>query len=150
MNDIEKLEGIMLNLEQVETPLTHRFAPGVYLREIFMPEGAMVIGHQHKTKHFNIVISGSAYVAMDGEIVLVQAGDTFTSEPGVRKALLILEDMRWQTVHPISENASDWTPEQQLALVEVLEDELIIRSETWQKHHAELESDFRELLEVAQ
>jgi len=149
MNDVEQLEKVMLDLDQVETPLTHRFAPGVYLREIFMPKSSIVIGHEHKTKHFNIVISGAAYVSFGDGIVSIEAGDTFTSEAGVRKALYITEDMVWQTIHPIDTDASEWTPEEQLALVGTLEGELISKSNTFLEHEEEFQLRVSELLEVA-
>ena len=48
----------MGHMPQVECPLKHYFAPGVYLREIFMPAGSVVIGKIHKTEHFNIIQKG--------------------------------------------------------------------------------------------
>ena len=114
---IERLEGRLLSLPQVPMPLTHRFAPGVYLREIFMPAGTFVIGHEHKTEHFNVVLSGRARVLIEGAVVEIKGPAVFVSKPGVRKVLMILEDMRWATVHP--------TTETDLAR---LESELIIKS----------------------
>lgn len=98
-SQIEKLVAEMEVLPQVEMPLDHRFAPGVYLREIFMPAGTFVIGHEHKTEHFNIVLQGRATVMIDGVKHEIAAPHTFVSGPGVRKVLYIHEDMRWQTVH---------------------------------------------------
>lgn len=143
VDKVEQLEGECLKMEQVETPLTHRFAPGVYLREIFMPAGALVIGHKHKTEHFNIITKGEALVVMDGQKYLVTAGDTFVSQPGVRKVLYILEDMVWQTVHPIADqNAGSLSEGDQLKLVDELEPNLIIKSDTWKTaEKAKLEAD---------
>jgi hypothetical protein len=87
----------------VECPLKHQFAKGVYFREIFMPAGTFVVGHEHKTEHFNVVLSGCAKVLMDGEVVDIIAPCVFVSKPGVRKCLLITEDMRWATIHPTDE-----------------------------------------------
>jgi quercetin dioxygenase-like cupin family protein len=101
--DIPKLENSMLSMEQVDCSLVHRFAPGVYLREIFMPAGSFVLGHEHNTEHLNIVIRGRARVLIDGVIQEIVAGDTFVSGAGVRKTLYILEDTVWQTVHPTDE-----------------------------------------------
>lgn len=87
----------------VECPLRHLFAPGVYVREVTMPEGAFIIGHAHKTEHFNFVLSGRARVLIDGAVREISAGEVFVSKPGVRKMLLILETMRFATVHPTEE-----------------------------------------------
>jgi len=102
--DINEMEKQMLgNVIPVECPLKHQFAPGIYFREIFMPAGAFIIGHEHKTEHFNVVLSGCAKVLMDGEVVDIIAPCVFVSKPGVRKVLLITEDMRWATIHPTDE-----------------------------------------------
>jgi hypothetical protein len=94
----------MANLAQVQCPLTHRFAPGVYLREISMPAGTVVIGKVHKTEHFNVLIQGACLIAHpDGRLEELRAPMTFVSKAGVQKALYILEDMIWQTIHPTSE-----------------------------------------------
>lgn len=101
---IDALEAHLLDMPQIEMPLTHRFAPGVYAREIFMPADTFVIGQRHKTEHFNIVLTGRARVLIDGKAVQeVKAGDVFVSGEGVRKVLYIIEDMRWMTIHPTDE-----------------------------------------------
>lgn len=126
--EIERVEAALLEAPQVEMPVQHRFAPGVYAREIFMPAGTFVIGHEHKTEHFNVVLSGRARVLTDGVVREIAAPDVFTSGAGVRKVLLILEDMRWMTIHPSTETDPD-----------KLETLLIVKSETFIKH-AELQA----------
>lgn len=96
-------------MPQRECPLIHRFQDGVYLREIFMPADTFVIGHIHKTRHQNIVLSGKAIVMVDGKQKLVQAGNVFESEAGVQKVLYIIEDMRWITVHANPNDECDIT-----------------------------------------
>lgn len=120
MNDIAKQEFVALykkelmriqteclKFEQIELPLLHDFAPGLYLRRIFMPKGTFVIGKTHKTEHFNIVLSGAAIVMIDGEIKLITAPYVFKSGKGVKKVLHILEDMIWMTTHPTDETDLD-------------------------------------------
>ena len=125
--NIEKLEATLLELPQIDCPLTHRFAPGVYLREIFMPAGTFVIGHEHKTEHFNVVIQGCALVTIDGEVQEIVAPRTFVSGAGVRKVLYIQEDMIWQTIHPTRETD-----------LLKLEDELITKSASYVQHLEDL------------
>jgi hypothetical protein len=91
-------------LPQTECPVTHRFAPGLYLREIFMPADTVVIGRIHKTEHFNILIKGAALIVHDdGRREELRAPMTFVSGAGVQKVLYIIEDMIWQTVHVTTE-----------------------------------------------
>jgi hypothetical protein len=91
-------------LAQVDCPVTHRFAPGVYLREIFMPADTVVIGKVHKTEHFNILLKGACLIVhADGTREELRAPATFVSKPNVQKVLYITEDMIWQTVHVTDE-----------------------------------------------
>lgn len=129
--ELEKLEAKMLEhpdaIHAKDLPLEHRFAPGVYMREIFMPAGAVILGHEHKTEHFNIVLSGRARVMMGGETQEIVGPCTFVSKPGVRKLLYILEDMRWQTIHPSKQTD-----------VTKLEKKIVRKSKTWLKHEEKM------------
>lgn len=92
------------SLPQVDCPLKHYFAPDVYLREIFMPAGAVVIGKIHKTEHFNLIEKGSvSIIHADGTTEKLIAPHTFVSKPGVQKVLYIHEDCIWRTIHVTSE-----------------------------------------------
>lgn len=97
---IAALVDHMRRLPQTDCPLKHYFSPGLYLREIFMPAGTVVIGRIHKTEHFNILVKGScAIVHDDFRREVLQAPMVFVSKAGVQKALYILEDMIWMTTH---------------------------------------------------
>lgn len=125
---IEEIEAKLLCMPQVDMPVVNRFAPDVYMREIFMPKDTFVIGHQHKTEHFNVVLTGRATVYMAGEIAEVVAPCVFVSKPGVRKVLFIHEDMKWATVHPTKETDLD-----------KLDEQLIIKSHAWTEHQKQIE-----------
>jgi hypothetical protein len=91
---------LMAKMPQTACPVVHRFAPGVYLREISMPADTIVIGKIHKTEHFNILMQGACLIVHDdGRREELRAPMTFVSKAGVQKVLYILEDMIWQTVH---------------------------------------------------
>jgi quercetin dioxygenase-like cupin family protein len=128
LEKIEAVEVKLLDLPQVTMPLIHLFSPGVYYREIFMPKGTFVIGHQHKTEHLNIVLAGKATVLMDGQLQEITAPSTFVSKAGVRKMLYIIEDMRWVTIHPTA-GLEDCGQD-----IEKLEDALRVKSGAFLKH----------------
>jgi hypothetical protein len=91
-------------MEQTECPLKHYFGPGVYLREIFMPAGTIVIGKIHKTEHLNLIERGVLAIRHDdGTTQILRAPHTFVSKPGVQKVLYIQEDTVWKTIHPTTE-----------------------------------------------
>jgi len=124
INDqIENLERELLSLPQVECPLKHNFAPGVYMREITMPAGSLIIGHEHLTEHFNVILTGKARVMIDGVIEDLVAPCYFISKPNVRKVLYIVEEMKFATIHPTEETS-----------VDVLEQTLIRKSNSFIKH----------------
>jgi hypothetical protein len=100
LEQIEAVEGRLLDAPQVACPLTHLFAPGVYFREIFMPANSFVIGHEHKTEHFNVVLSGHVRVLCGGKAMDLVGPCVFVSKPGVRKVLHVITDTRWATIHP--------------------------------------------------
>ena len=63
-NMVELLKGEVAsgNLQDAICDVKHMFANGCYLREIFMPAGARVIGKIHATEHFNIILKGKVTV----------------------------------------------------------------------------------------
>lgn len=84
-------------------PLEHYFLPGVYIRQITMPAGHLIRGCCHKTQHFNTILKGRVRVLMGDEIIELSAPKTFVSDAGCAKALLIIEDCIWQTIHLTNE-----------------------------------------------
>lgn len=99
-NKLAATANWMMDMQQVECPLTHYFAPGIYVREIFMPADTNIIGKIHKTEHLNVVLQGRVAVIHEGGAFdVITAPYTFTSKAGVGKALYIYEDCVWQTIH---------------------------------------------------
>lgn len=119
--NIIKLESKMLELEQVECPVVHRFGPGVYMREVQMPAGAMIVGHHQNLEHMNIFLKGKMTILMDGIVSEIEAPMTFTSKPG-RKIAQIHEDSVWLNVYPNIENEQD---------IEALESKYLTKSENF-------------------
>lgn len=94
----------MKEVEQTDLPVKHHFSPGLYLREIFMPAGTVVIGKIHKTEHFNILVKGACLIIHDDyRREELRAPAVFVSKAGVQKVLYILEDMIWMTTHVTEE-----------------------------------------------
>ncbi|QDP52080.1 MAG: hypothetical protein Unbinned706contig1000_24 [Prokaryotic dsDNA virus sp.] len=97
----ELLKGKIESGELIEQdcPVTHRFSPGLYLREILMPKGTRIIGKIHATEHFNVVLTGSCTVITAEGKEEIKAPYTFISKAGVQKVVVVHEDCRWQTLH---------------------------------------------------
>jgi len=101
--DIERLEGAMLAVDQVEAEVTHRFGPGVYIRELSVKAGAYLISHAHKGPHLNSMIKGAVMMfAEDGRQERLDAPACFVAPAG-RKFGYVLEDMIWQNIYATTE-----------------------------------------------
>ncbi len=104
---VDKLHRAMRLMPPVDLPVTHRFTPGLYIREIFMPKGSLVISKIHKTEHPYVVSKGSANVWTEEGVQRISAPFTGITKPGTRRVLLITEDCIWTTFHPTVETDVD-------------------------------------------
>jgi len=119
----EQIEAKLLELPQVDCPVLHHFGPGVYIREVRMPAGSLILGHKHKNAHTNILVSGRLkFLNEGGQVAELVAPAVITSNPG-RKLAYILEDTVWQNVYATEERD-----------VEKLEEILLDKSEAWLEH----------------
>lgn len=101
---IFNLEHFMEGQPQVEIETIHRFAPGVYTREMVVPAGVMLTGYIHKTEHISIFLQGKMLIPDEnGGSKEITAPIVETAQPGVKRVGVALEDVRWITVHPTEE-----------------------------------------------
>jgi hypothetical protein len=81
-------------------PLTHYFAPGVYLRAIHIPAGSLVVGKIHKEEHLIVLLQGALRLYTEaGGLQEVHAPRVLRSPPGAKRAALALADTVWMTCH---------------------------------------------------
>ena len=100
---VNRLERESMKYAQVECPLWHHFAPGLYARQMFIPKGVVLTGAVHRTEHL-CVVSGAIHVTTDEGVVCIEgAQHIFVSKPGSRRAGFTLEDTWWTTVHATTE-----------------------------------------------
>ncbi len=84
-------------------PVRHHFAPHSYGREIFLPRGTVVVGKIHRHAHINVISQGRVRVFTESEGALeFQAPYTFVSSPGTKRAVEVLKDTIWTTIHSVS------------------------------------------------
>ena len=85
----------------------HFFAPGMYLRELTVPAGMLIVGKIHKHAHFLIVTKGRAEVISEFGRAIVGPGHISVSQPGSKRVVLALEDTQFLTVHTNSSDTED-------------------------------------------
>jgi len=119
---IQLLEQAMLQEEQVDCPVTHKFGPGIYIREVFLPAGAYVVGHHHNDEHLNIMLTGRLkFFGKDGKWEELEAPQTFTSPAG-RKVAFVYEDTIWQNIYATDKKDG-----------EEIENQILTKSITWEE-----------------
>lgn len=88
-----------LDLEEV---ITHRFAGGVYAREMLIPAGVMVVSMVHKAECVSTCSSGAIWVwtaGSDEGFQLIEAPFTAITPPGTRRVGIAERDTVWTTYH---------------------------------------------------
>jgi len=126
--DLEGIEKAMLSMPQADVGNQHHFAPGVYIREGFIPAGALVLGHEHKTECFNICLFGALLMRIGDEVFEIRGPKIIKTPPGVRKIAYAIEDTSWLNVLP--------TNETDLAIIE---DQFIKKSRVFLEHQQTLQ-----------
>jgi len=115
-SEVVKLPGAMMG---DCFPLTHTFGDSLYVREIRMPKGMLVISKIHKCTHPYFVLSGECSVLTENGIVRIKAPYSGITKAGTKRILYIHEDTVWTTVHANPSNTKD---------LKIIEDEIIAKS----------------------
>jgi len=96
------LEEAIKMLPQVDLTAhtKHHFAPGIYVRELFIPAGTILTGAIHRFEVMNILVSGSIRVTTDAGVQTLTGPMVFNSKAGSKKAGFALTDVVFLNVHP--------------------------------------------------
>lgn len=137
MNFLEKID----NLPKVHCPITHHFAPGVYLREMFIPKGTVAVGHFHKEQHFCTLVQGVAlFIKEDKKPEMLTGPCTFLADPG-HKIVYAATDIIVQNVHPNPDNITDQDKLEELFIAKTGYFDALIKPDP----HLEDKEDFKKL-----
>lgn len=106
-DQIVSLQNTMVDIAIPCPEPTHFFAPGMYLRELTVPAGMLLVGKIHKHAHFLMVLQGRSVVISEFGREVVEAGHISISQPGVKRVVLALEDTKFVTVHLNKDDETD-------------------------------------------
>lgn len=123
--DPDILEPYLLSASQADCPVVHHFGPGVYVREVTIPKGALAMGHKQRFEVLNIVLKGSVAIIDDGAVKVISAPTIFVGKPG-RKLGYCIEECVWQNVYANPDNERD---------IETLENRYLDKSEFYRSFH---------------
>ena len=104
---VERLEAELNRLPQVDCPVRHHFAPGLYAREITLPAGTALVGAVHTQDSLVILSAGRMRLATDAGSVEIAAPHTLHCKAGAKNAAVALEAAVWTNVFPNPTNETD-------------------------------------------
>lgn len=94
-------------VEQPECPVRNFFAPGIWLREMAIPRGVVVVGAVHKHEHMAILSKGAVRLTTEAGVVEFHAPATIHSYPGIKRICYALSDAVITTIHHNPTNTQD-------------------------------------------
>src|SRR3989304_10497708 len=94
-----RLEEVLSQYPQLPEDVYHHFAPGIYMRELRIPKGAVLTGKIHRTAHLNILAKGEISVLTEHGVKRLVAPCVIESSHGIKRAGFAHEDTIWITVH---------------------------------------------------
>lgn len=112
---IDALQAAMDLCEQVEIPLQHFFAKGLYARQGIIKKGTVLIGAIKKISHLNIITSGDISIFTEEGTKRITGPMTLVSAPGTKRVGYAHEDTVWTTIIATDETEIDRIEETVLA-----------------------------------
>lgn len=104
---IDRLERALSEVPQVDCPVRHYFAPGLYAREITIPAGTALVGAVHRVDNLAVLSAGRLRLVVDGKAVEVAAPYVMACRAGIKNAAVALEDAVWTNFLPNPTNEDD-------------------------------------------
>tara|TARA_R110000822_G_scaffold205186_1_gene341758 strand:- start:611 stop:1084 length:474 start_codon:yes stop_codon:yes gene_type:complete len=112
---VESLENVLLEMNESFIakgnselfPLKHSFSEGVYVREMFMEKGGIVIGKIYKISHTWFLLSGKINIATEEGSVIYTAPCYVNAPEGTKRVLHALADSIFVNVYPNPDNITD-------------------------------------------
>ena len=104
---VQAIEDWIKQQPQIDIPVNHYFAGGVYEREMIAPANSTFTGKIHLTEHLAKLISGTMTIT-DGDTAGTFTGPkTFISKPGDKRAGIAHTECVFSTFHAIDEQPID-------------------------------------------
>ena len=88
-------------------PIKHSFADQVYVRQMDMKKGSVVVGAIHKHLHVWFLLTGHVTVATEDTTEDYIAPCYVISKPGVKRVILANEDSIFVNIHKNPSNTKD-------------------------------------------
>ena len=90
-----------------EIPIKHLFADQIYIRQMEMKQGQIVVGAIHNHLHVWFLMKGRVLINNNGEKIEHIAPCYTVSQPGSKRSIYALEDSIFVNVHKNPSNTKD-------------------------------------------
>ena len=100
-------DGEHIVTESKIAPIKHTFADGVYIRQMDMKTGSVVVGAIHKHLHVWFLLTGHVTVATEDITEDYIAPCYVVSTPGVKRVILANENSIFVNIHKNPSNTQD-------------------------------------------
>jgi hypothetical protein len=81
-----------------EFVVRHSFAPGMYIREMDIPAGTLMVGKMHKTECINVCACGDIEILTEAGVMRVTPPFVAVSAPGTMKLGVAYADTTWVNI----------------------------------------------------
>ena len=112
-------ENIVVEQDTHLFPLKHTFADGIYVRQMFMGIGTVVVGAIHKHLHVWFLLSGHISVVTEDGAEDYIAPCYVVAKPGTKRVIYANEDSIFVNIHKNPTNSQD---------IEWLEKEIVVNT----------------------
>jgi hypothetical protein len=103
----QKMLQIPYALGEDPFPVKHMFAEKLYIREIIIPKGYLILGKKHKQSYFNCLLQGKIEILTEEGVKTFVAPAYVVSPAGTQRFALAYEDSVWLTVHENPNNLTN-------------------------------------------
>ena len=107
LEQIERLQGEMMQMPQAELQTEHYFSGGMYCRKLTRSAGTLIVGKVHKKDHFFLCAKGEIIAWSESGMRHLYAGDVICSKPGTKRVTLAVTDAIGITFHKTNKTNLD-------------------------------------------
>lgn len=101
---LDECDNIISQMGEHEMRHEHRFTPGLYIRQIFIPARTILTSRIHLTEHPFVISKGDISVwTKDTGTQRLRAPYSGITKPGTRRLLFAHDDTIWTTFHATDE-----------------------------------------------
>ncbi len=117
-------------------PLEHSFGDGIYVRQISVPAGEIIVTRLFRQTHATFLLKGEVSVVTENGVERIKAPFSLITKTGTKRVIFTHTDVVWTTVHANPDEIRD---------IEKLEDQITAKS----YEELEFSANERKILEMA-